>query len=649
MSVSVFYQQGDRIAFPLKLLLIDPDPIYRAGLGIVLSKFTDLQIVAEAENIQKALQALIELTNNVSSGTDLGGNLVLLLGLDFSVSSQMLELQCRQLKTHYPNLPVLLLTYPLQPRQLTAVRAMGVDGYCPKGIAVTELVTAIKQVAAGQWYWVEDNTARGDKRAEEAGGVRRSGGENIIQNPSWKVGRERHSPQRGENTHGGGSENRHRPLSAKSRIENPFTRLRHHLRISGLRQIDTSLAQVSAKLQPGLSVLEQAMLAGQRRELLASRWLVNQLLLTSEEKSQLLAQEQGRQARAYFPPVVHRSVGRENPFEDRGDTGDKYIFPRPSSLAKSPSSLFASVREKLEFSLENLTRVPLEIDILREGKKRELLYLILQKIEDILTDMRLSQVQSNQLVEMHSTIMRDLWQATTEDFFGKYSTFQVGDRQLQIVNILLQDATIVQTAILDKIPLAIELFSYLLFETALVIDNISLSYDSPEAQERAELILQNLLIGVANGVVQPLLNNFATLEIIKQNYYDKRLISTREIERFRNNLSWKYRIETYIEQPKEIFESRYEMFLFVSRGIAKTSIYAPRSQELARLSGIPLVVTLALEFRDAIAPRLRAVIESLGNGVVYILTQVVGRAIGLIGRGILQGLGGFPEGKNKKL
>ena len=634
MSVSVFYQQGDRIAFPLKLLLIDPDPIYRTGLGFVLSKFTDLQIVAEAENIQKALQALIELTNNVSSGTVLGGNLVLLLGLDFSVSSQMLELQCRQLKTHYPNLPVLLLTYPLEPRQLTAVRAMGVDGYCPKGIAVTELVTAIKQVAAGRGYWVED-TAEGDKGAGEA---------NPIPNPNLTS--ERFVSLKGK-------------LGERSKIQNPLNRLRHHLRISGLRQIDTSLAIVSAKLQPGLSVLEQAMLAGQRRELLASRWLVNQLLLTSEEKSHILAQtgmeqknrgaqEQGSQPRAY-PPVVHRSVGRENPFEDRGDRGDKYILQRPSSLAKSPTSLFASVREKLEFSLENLTRVPLEIDILREGKKRELLYLILQKIEDILTDLRESQVQSSQLVDIHYTIMRDLWQATTEDFFGKYSTLQVGDRQLQIVNILLQDAAIVQTAILDKIPLAVELFSHLLFESALVIDNISVPSDSPEAQERAEIILQNLLIGVANGVVQPLLNNFATLEIIKQNYYDKRLISTREIERFRNNLSWKYRIETYIEQPKEIFESRYEMFLFVSRGIAKTSIYAPRSQELARLSGIPLVVTLALEFRDAIAPRLRAVIESLGNGIVYILTQVVGRAIGLIGRGILQGLGGLPEGKNKKL
>jgi hypothetical protein len=55
--------------------------------------------------------------------------------------------------------------------------------------------------------------------------------------------------------------------------------------------------------------------------------------------------------------------------------------------------------------------------------------------------------------------------------------------------------------------------------------------------------------------------------------------------------------------------------------------------------GVPLVVTIALEARDAIAPRLRSTLSVLGSGVVYVLTEVVGRGIGLIGRGILKGLG----------
>ncbi len=600
MSEAVSAKLGDRPAFPIKLLLIDPDPIYRTGLRVVLSQFADLQVVAEAENSATALQ-VVSLTSNASSVRSLGVDLILLaLNIDFSQSSDLSQLQFRQLRSQYPKVPVLLLTFPMaEPEQLTALRAIGVDGYCPKGIAVAELVTAIEQVAAGRSYWVQaSGRGQEDNPITRQTDKQRSGTLPVFVPPS----------------------------------PSPVLAIRNRLRTSGLRQIDTSLAEVTAQLQPGLPLIEQAVLAGQRRELLASRWLVNKLLATPEDLRQ------------------NRAVGK-------GESGRITNYQLPTTNYDSSvlsantlqSSLFASVREKLQFSLENLTRVPLEIDILREGKKRELLNLILLKIENILTDLRFSQVPSSQLAEMRFIIVRDLWQATTTDFFGKYYTLQLGDRQLEIVSILLQDAAIVQTAILDKIPLTAELFSYLLFATDLVIYNTAFPASSPEAQERAEILLQNLLIQVANAVVQPLLNHFADVEIIKQNYYDKRLISTREVERFRNDLSWNYRLETYIGEPKKIFESRYELFLLVSRGIAKTSIYAPRSKELTRLSGIPLVVTLALEFRDAIAPRLRAVVEFFGNGIVYLLTQVVGRAIGLIGRGILQGLGGsLQESKNKK-
>jgi hypothetical protein len=60
---------------------------------------------------------------------------------------------------------------------------------------------------------------------------------------------------------------------------------------------------------------------------------------------------------------------------------------------------------------------------------------------------------------------------------------------------------------------------------------------------------------------------------------------------------------------------------------------------LAQLSGIPLGVTLILEFRDAISPRIQSLVGFLGTGIVFVLTQVVGRGLGLVGRGILQGIG----------
>ena len=46
-----------------------------------------------------------------------------------------------------------------------------------------------------------------------------------------------------------------------------------------------------------------------------------------------------------------------------------------------------------------------------------------------------------------------------------------------------------------------------------------------------------------------------------------------------------------------------------------------------------------LEARDALAPQLRSLLRRLGDLLVVVLTQVIGRAIGLVGKGILQGMG----------
>jgi hypothetical protein len=161
------------------------------------------------------------------------------------------------------------------------------------------------------------------------------------------------------------------------------------------------------------------------------------------------------------------------------------------------------------------------------------------------------------------------------------------------------------------------------------------------------LLLDHLLIQLANGVIYPLLNLLGDVEPIKQNFYDRRLMSSREIARFRNNLSWRYRIEKYVGEPTAIFESQYRLFIFHGRGIKTAAIYAPRKSELEQLSGLQLAVTLTLEARDAIAPRVRSALSVVGSGVIYVLTEVVGRGIGLVGRGILKGLGNaWQEGRS---
>ncbi len=571
---------------PLKLLLIDQDPIFRLGLRVALSALPNIEVVAEAETDTTALQILAELAQQDPHQVNL---VVLELGNGRSISSQQQGLQlCQQLKIQYPKLPVLLLSSVQELGLLLAVQAAGVNGYCPKGTPMTELVRVMEDLADGGFYWFPE------QRSVE---------------PST-----------------------HYPITPSPTL--PLAKIRKDWYLSGIGYIEATLAEVTAQLQtPGLPLIDRAVFAGQRRELLASRWLLTRLLVSPQERQQ--EQPEKSITATQKPPVMPSLSSPIVPIElQELPTSAPLLSPR--SLQ---SDLFSLCVTKLQLSLQNVTDVALEIDIFREDKKRELLYLTLQKLAQKLDELRVPQVTIAQLKEIKDSILYELWQAVITDFFGKFYRVQVSNQNIEVVNLLLQNYRVIQIEIFNKIPLVEELFSYLVFQTDLHIDNTCYSAGSPEAKSQALIILENLLIQVANGVVQPLLNYLADVEEIKQNYYDRRLISTREIERFRNELSWKYRLNKYINEPKAMFESSYELFVLAPRGIAKTAIYAPRGQELAQLSGIPLLVTLTLEFRDAIAPRLKSLLAVVGSSIVFILTKIVGRGLGLIGRGILQGIG----------
>ncbi len=574
---------------PLKIVLVDDDPIYCLGLRGVLEPFPDIEVVAEANNSA----GIGDILQKGKLDVDL---VVLDLDLGRSAGRETTALElCQQLKSLYPHLSILLLVSWLDPVRLAAARQIGVEGYCRKGTAVSQLVDAIRQVGAGEFDWDL---------------------ESVVQSSEFQLQRSQSETQAGL-----------------------LPTWLNNIRLSGLRQIEAALVEVDRELQNShLSVLDRAIVAGRQRELKAARALIKRLLGESAIASLSVSTNE-----QIPPPSLN--------LPSRGQTAREQAYsqlrstPAPvrgqSELAEADwrSQLFNNTFAHLQYSLQNLTNVTLEIDIFREEKKRELLSLVLRKLEGVFDDLRFSEVQTEQLAEKRSVILLDLWQAATTDFFGKYYTLKIGDRQLEIVNILLQDAPFVQAEILEKIPLVVDLFAHLLFEVPLTIDNALYEAGSPEAIARAELLLQNLILQVSNGIVQPLLNHFADVEIIKQNFYDRQLISTREIERFRNNLSWKYRLERYVEEPTSMFESRYVLFILNGSGIRKVSIYASRSSELEKLSGIRLAVTLALEARDAISPRLRALVAFVGSGVVYVLTQVIGRGIGLIGRGVLEGIG----------
>ncbi|ACK68928.1 response regulator receiver protein [Gloeothece citriformis PCC 7424] len=492
----------------------------------------------------------------------------------------------QQIKRLYPRLKLCLVSQSLSPKALLKAKKAGIEGYYPKGKTLDELVKILRHIASGATHWQYLSTIA------------------YFRYQKYNLG------------------------------QKWYIRLGQ----SGINQIEESLNLVNRQLnKPELSQLDWLFWTGRRRELLVSRWIVGKLIpvetvLLPNEASSLNLSE-------------NRAV--ENPIVPGSPLSNLAIVS--SSSALTPSHLLEETLTKIQLGLENASNIPLEIDILQPQKRQELLYLIYREIRKILTELPLLELTPIQLEERLSLIIIEIWEESTRLFIEIY--YPNKERLLNglMDEILELEKLSVQVNILDKIPFVYELFSYLLFEKTLLVDHVEYRANSPEAIARAEILLDNFIIQIANAVMAVVLNNFSENPAIKQLLYESQMISSREIAQFRNKLSWKYRQEKYWEDPKNIFESQYRLLYFKGLKIKPIIIPYSRAIELNQLSGIPWAVTLLLEFRDALAPGVRAIVAVVGQGVIYVLTSILGRGIGLIGKGILQGIGNsWQETRYKK-
>ncbi len=483
---------------------------------------------------------------------------------------------CQEIKQTYPNLPLFLLTTVTEGKILGSLRRLGIEGYARKRTPVEELTNALRQVARGELYWQQGITTETSSLQLSPPASPQS-----VTPPRW------------------------------------LTRQRE----TGLSEIEKNLAQVEANLnKEDLSTFDWLFWQGLRRELRAAQWMVKQLL-----------------------PVEVVVVNNEDQTEEETEKPPQWEIT-PPQLQAFPTSvsetLFQTTLGKIQLGLVNQTDDTLEIDLLNAEKKRELLYLVVQQFQELLQQLKFIQLPIENLPERRSRLLRELWQNCLSKWISNYiPETAISQLAPSISDFILREAPFVETTNLNKIPQVSPLFAYLLYQQPLEIDQVSYRPESPEAQSRAEILFHHLILQIANAVMQVILNQFGEQETVKTTLYQEKYRSSRAIASFRNELSWQYRRFYYVEEPKAIFESRYELLVLRGNRIQATSIYAPRQEELDGLQGLRWSVTIGLELRDAIAPRLASIVSVVGQAVVYLLTQVIGRGLGLIGRGILQGIG----------
>ncbi|HEY9804911.1 MAG TPA: response regulator transcription factor [Leptolyngbyaceae cyanobacterium] len=130
---------------PVKILLVEDDELFRLGLLVRLQQETGLEIIAEAEDGETALDFIKQKSVDV---------VLLDVGLPGLGGIET----CKQIKQQNPQLPILILTSHSQKPLISKLIAAGAQGYCLKGIAAEKLVLALRSVATGASWWDETAT-----------------------------------------------------------------------------------------------------------------------------------------------------------------------------------------------------------------------------------------------------------------------------------------------------------------------------------------------------------------------------------------------------------------------------------------------------------------------------------------------------------
>ncbi len=403
------------------------------------------------------------------------------------------------------------------------------------------------------------------------------------------------------------------------------------LLVSGLQQIDAELRVCQRLLDPppdnGLVVL---LVAGRRRELLAARalllWLWGPLTLAWG-----LAESA---APATAPSAGGALVPRRSP--PAAEAGLTLTLRQ-----RNADGIWGTLRERLETALlagpNNQSGQLLAMDGLREDRRRDLLLALLQQLDALRESLRSDNPSADTLLQRWRALQPALRQQALRQMAGPYVQLPREGRLRPVADTLLDQSDLSGDD--PELPDPQAMLAALVQARPLVVDGRLRAADEPQAVLYLELLLANWLVRSAEQISGQVLALSAEWPELRRYLLQDALLSTRNLERLRNQLNAQERWFSWVQRPIGLYESKRPLFALKPEGIERLDLTEPRDGELKRLRGPQQLVTLLLELRDALAPQVQSLVRAIGNLFVVLLTRVVGRAIGLVGRGIAQGMG----------
>ncbi|KAK9827552.1 hypothetical protein WJX74_010069 [Apatococcus lobatus] len=163
----------------------------------------------------------------------------------------------------------------------------------------------------------------------------------------------------------------------------------------------------------------------------------------------------------------------------------------------------------------------------------------------------------------------------------------------------------------------------------------------------APLILEDMAMIVAEAVAAAYLNALRDGQLREAGHQLGRstamthpgLASTRGLERFRNQATLAQAVRKGLHSVVAMYEDRHTLWGLGPGGcVLSRSIRCRRIQELEALKGWQQLLSLGLEAVDFAMPLLRRAGQRMGEALSWLLVRFLGRALGLLFRGIRQSL-----------